>query len=1086
MANPTPKNTSTRVQLPVGPSGTEPPNAPEGGLAYANDTEVVRVKTSTGWEDVAGGGGGGTITEIVEGPGIDITGGTGPIVTVGVDTNPATSPFVLKDITGAYPHDSTPSRDDHVYLQDTVDGSAKQSRVRELPVIEKDFSVYTFLAPSVNSDIVYNINGSPGAVRTCNLGDVASAGQVTGTLSATKVVGITETSGPTALAIGPINDFQLLQRVGSTVVGTAYPPTTLAGDVNGPMTSNQVNAIHETSGPTQLTIGAISDGQILQRVGTTVVGSAGSLSTGNPYLDPPAVPNAFDDEFDSGSADLATRGWQIWDSVVGGVLTRAGDIDIWSSTALENPPVSGTYRSSIVGSYLLLQLPVGGRSVSITRAFTPGTSGTVYGRVQGHFERGIAVADITNAGIFVEDNNTAANRVNVGVTQNVTPIPVRVVGAIKAGVYNTLTFANLSSNTTNDVDIVGLRYCGTATYYDVGLSTGGFPVTMAPVGGFVTNTPNVNLMTRAGAVFDRGATTTNSLNILAIDFLRFVPGDDWIAHAPKPVLWNVNASIPVAADITTKLAPLHWWRADNTVQTGGLVDTIVDNGSVAKDFTQTGAARCPTAVDGNGNTYLAFDGVTDFYTAGVAADWTFMHTATNESTIALILHQPSALAAGASMLDTGGDGDVTKIGMTLGWTFASAASQGMFYSQQAAVASNYITNLVDRNPRYVKRVWILRAGGGGALSGTTGNVTSNLYAAQFNDTGTPRAWCAKGTAAQSSASPSFTLTLGAGSGGTSAKSPARIYEVVVDNKLWTDEQVAFFEAYAGAKYGFAELVPTATNVSTAPYVSALINTYSPKSAPVAADQIYIADSGASNAIKRSTISSFVPLSPYETAPASPNAFNDEFNDGNADLAVRGWTVINAGTGATMTRAGDINAYTAPTLTATTYLSTLRNGRMWVQCSVNLYMYKAVSGSFNITANCMVSRAQANQVAIIDIYSIVPPITNSTRRLYCGMNSANVEGFKMDVNQVYTSIATSTTIGSASLDAHVVDFNSSGTAINMQCYGIGGRLLTVGSSTLAGFVPIVAGFSLQAGSASLTQWAELDYIRLYPQGTFFPA
>jgi hypothetical protein len=1016
-------------------------------------------------------------------------------VTVSADTNPATSPFVLKDITGAYPHDSTVSRDDHVYLQDTVDGSAKQSRVRELPVIEKDFSVYTFLAPSVASDIVYNVNGSPGAVRTCNLGDLAVAGQVTGTLAASKVVGITETSGPTALSIGPVTDFQLLQRVGTTVVGTAYPPTTLVGDVNGPMTSNQVNKIHETSGPTTLTLGAISDGQILQRVGTTVVGSAGSLSTGNPYLDPPAVPNAFDDEFDSGSADLATRGWQIWDSVVGGVLTRAGDIDIWSSTALENPPVSGTYRSSIVGSYLLLQLPVGGRSVSITRAFTPGTSGTVYGRIQGHFERGIAVADITNAGIFVEDNNTAANRVNVGVTQNVTPIPVRVVGAIKAGVYNTLTFANLSSNTTNDVDIVGLRYCGTATYYDVGLSTGGFPVTMAPVGGFVTNTPNVNLMTRAGAVFDRGATTTNSLNILAIDFLRFVPGDDWIAHAPKPVLWNVNASIPVAADITTKLKPLHWWRADNMTIAGSKISDVIDNGTSPKNLSQATVANQGVAgTNGNGNAYLQLSAAgTTFYQAGVPADWTFMHD-TTPSTFIMISERTAPATSYEDWFNTA-SGDNALRGFGLQWDW-SATEQGPQYAVDTGVGgagTGYATYLRDAS-----------SAGGGALgiqtliiryasqlgqNAVAGGATSQNTVSTMRRFGVIRAFNNQNNQTRATAAPNFTLTLGVYANlpaGINRYFNGRIYEILLDNRQWSDEEVLFYESYVSAKYGVTNLAPSATNVSTAPYVSALINTYPAKSAPVAADQIYIADSGASNAIKRTTISSFVPLSPYETAPASPNAFNDEFNDGNADLAVRGWTVINAGTGATMTRAGDINAYTAPTLTATTYLSTLRNGRMWVQCSVNLYMYKAVSGSFNITANCMVSRAQASQVAVIDIYSIVPPITNATRRLYCGMNSANVEGFKMDVNQVYTSIATSTTIGSASLDAHVVDFNSSGTAINMQCYGIGGRLLTVGSSTLAGFVPIVAGFSLQAGSASLTQWAELDYIRLYPQGTFFPA
>jgi len=550
VANPTPKNTSTRVQLPVGPSGTEPPNAPEGGLAYANDTEVVRVKTSTGWEDVAGGGGGGTITEIVEGPGIDITGGTGPIVTVGVDTNPATSPFVLKDITGAYPHDSTPSRDDHVYLQDTVDGSAKQSRVRELPVIEKDFSVYTFLAPSVNSDIVYNINGSPGAVRTCNLGDIASAGQVTGTLSATKVVGITETSGPTALAIGPINDFQLLQRVGSTVVGTAYPPTTLAGDVNGPMTSNQVNAIHETSGPTQLTIGAISDGQVLVRSGTAVVGSTPIAPSGNPYIDPPLVANAFDDEFNTGSADLATRGYIVKNSA-GTTLVRSGPVDAWSSVG----PGAGTYWSTIVGSQILIQLPVIASSYFIGKSISLASGDTYFTRIgtSQRFDSAVANSNFTDIGFYgnsggVPDLN---NRVYISEYSGNGTTPLIDISRITGGVQ---TVTNRTPPGVPVSDIRGIRWLSGTTYSPFITNSGSGDTLTANTTGGLANTS----VAYFGILFTIATGFAGTVpQILSVDFFRKTTSSAWIAQAPRPVAWNVvNADIstyspksaPVAAD----------------------------------------------------------------------------------------------------------------------------------------------------------------------------------------------------------------------------------------------------------------------------------------------------------------------------------------------------------------------------------------------------------------------------------------------------------------------------------------------------------------------------------------------------------
>ena len=465
MANPTPKTSSTRVQLPVGPSGTEPPNAPEGGLAYATDTELVRVKTSTGWEDVGSGGGGGSITSIVEGPGIDITGGTGPVVTVSVD-------------------------------------------------------------PS----------------------EISLVGDANGPLDANTVNAIHETSGPTKLTIGNINDFQLLQRVGATVVGTAYPPTTLVGDVNGPIISNTVNAIHETSGPTQLTIGAISSGQVLIRSGATVIGSTAGTPTGNPYVDPPVSANAFDDEFESGSADLATRGWTVKTSA-GVTLTRAGNVDPWSASG----PAAGTYWSTMFGSQIQIQVPVSTAGAWIYKSVGTLTAGDTFffrGSWSSRFDATTAslgcVASLTAS---TGGNPDFANRVYANCYSGAASGFALDMGRVTAS-------ATASTNKVAGFtpDILGVHWTSGTTYYPFSANSQiGTTLSSAPAGA-------VNGSTIAFFVvsLDPGSTTyAGTLPwIVSLDFVRRVTASNAgnIAQTPRPVAWNVvNADI---TNYTVKSAPV--------------------------------------------------------------------------------------------------------------------------------------------------------------------------------------------------------------------------------------------------------------------------------------------------------------------------------------------------------------------------------------------------------------------------------------------------------------------------------------------------------------------------------------------------
>lgn len=87
-------------------------------------------------------------------------------------------------------------------------------------------------------------------------------------------------------------------------------------------------------------------------------GGGGELGA---YIQAPATPNAsFDDEFDSGSADLASRGWTFRNITTATTMTRLGEIYPFQYDWLGGVgvPTANQYRSSIVNSRLLLQLPV--------------------------------------------------------------------------------------------------------------------------------------------------------------------------------------------------------------------------------------------------------------------------------------------------------------------------------------------------------------------------------------------------------------------------------------------------------------------------------------------------------------------------------------------------------------------------------------------------------------------------------------------------------------------------------------------------------------------------------------------------------
>ncbi|MHA1573737.1 MAG: hypothetical protein ACTSX8_07055, partial [Alphaproteobacteria bacterium] len=124
--------------------------------------------------------------------------------------------------------------------------------------------------------LVFTVDPLAGAVPAGPAG-----GQLSGAYPNPSVVGLTESSGPSPMAMGAVANTEVLQRVGGLVQGMS--PSGDLGGSWGPG-SAVVQAVTETSGPTSMTLGAVADGEFLKRVGATLVGTAApaaALPTGN-------------------------------------------------------------------------------------------------------------------------------------------------------------------------------------------------------------------------------------------------------------------------------------------------------------------------------------------------------------------------------------------------------------------------------------------------------------------------------------------------------------------------------------------------------------------------------------------------------------------------------------------------------------------------------------------------------------------------------------------------------------------------------------------------------------------------------------
>lgn len=110
-----------------------------------------------------------------------------------------------------------------------------------------------------------------------------AGGDLAGTFPNPEVAAITETAGPTQLTVGAIVDGEHLVRNGLLIEsdpGGGPPSGGAGGDLGGTYPNPSVAAITETSGPTSLVAGAIATGEILVRSGGTLIGQVGAAPSG--------------------------------------------------------------------------------------------------------------------------------------------------------------------------------------------------------------------------------------------------------------------------------------------------------------------------------------------------------------------------------------------------------------------------------------------------------------------------------------------------------------------------------------------------------------------------------------------------------------------------------------------------------------------------------------------------------------------------------------------------------------------------------------------------------------------------------------
>lgn len=296
----------------------------------------------------------------------------------------------------------------------------------------------------------------------------------------------------------------------------AFPAGTLLTRIGESLEGRMLNSFTAKATPVNADLLLLSDSAASNALKSATLQSLAPLftRTGNPFVDPPAVANALDDEFLSGSdPDLANRGYVV-KGAGGGALTRAGNISAWTS------PAAGTYYSQIIGSVLFVQPPATDQ-MRIQKAITLAAGDSIFTRVGGTttFSPG-STGRYLEVGLYADSSGALDDNNRVFLTSLETTTAAsylqydtyRVTAGASAGVSRNQYMAH---------DIRGVHYAS-GTQHDI--------FAVASANGQLLTHQHTGVAAAANLVwFGIRLTGGTGPSIFAIDYIRRKTSDNWIA-----------------------------------------------------------------------------------------------------------------------------------------------------------------------------------------------------------------------------------------------------------------------------------------------------------------------------------------------------------------------------------------------------------------------------------------------------------------------------------------------------------------------------------------------------------------------------